>query len=858
MSLKEKNKPCHAQQEQAQKSEETTLSNVKKPSGAPKRHKIVKACKDCRRRKVKCDGATPCSTCQRSSIPCIFESTSPKRGATKHYIESLENRINVIENVLTTLSAPTMQLVEEAIRRQQIIDESDYIGSKQSDIVMQHPEDKFLVNELGCPGYIQDITNRMLNYGLNQDSQSSVSSPSPKSSSNRLVSKEDVTDIENYIQFYLIQIQPYFPLFVPSHFKRQFAANELPIILIYAMCALGSFFQQTGEDEMFYRKAIIILDEAVGKPSVALVQALLLLIKYMECINGPCFFNKTKSLIARVIEMCKILKLHQVVVNNNYSTPDPESETGKRTFCMAFSYSTLICVEQNIESDFNTISIKELASLLPTTLADESTVECQRYFISFSFTLSQIHQHIIRVTRRQELQKDLRSDSQILEENMALLHLQVMIEDDLMHLPSNLSYNASHNNKNQYPFPAEEEVTTSNVSPMTRLLHMLYHLNVILLHFHYFIHPLPQGSNEKTTNYAHRQMCASSASNMIRLVEGLLQDSNRPYRYIPRGLQFVAHCIVTALSVLRIELSFVKDMKSGKVYFDEYQRCIFADPYFPPSTIMSRRRNTISEKPYHQRAPTYPIVVPQSLLQSSSTDLNSFSLNAHQPLQNIHAAPLQIHQSTTNYMSATMPPLDRNLRGSTQSCHDLRSLYRLHNKTIASPQQHGSSSFGQLRKPIASVISSSSTNSGQYRSYNSNGGGGSAMSSRNAGKIRRVRKSVSIHGLSNTYQRQQQQYHTYQSPVQTQSMPFNEFLYSQQPEEQSLLHRPYQPSYDDDNDTMKLVTDNTASSATGMMIDDFPMNVDFNHFLSSYPLPSTNDNNHHLLEHNRTESQQIL
>ncbi|KAI8341627.1 hypothetical protein EDC96DRAFT_449778, partial [Choanephora cucurbitarum] len=74
-------------------------------SGAPKRQKIVKACKDCRRRKVKCDGGSPCSTCRRSSIPCVFESSSPKRGATKHYIELLESRILVIERALSSLGS---------------------------------------------------------------------------------------------------------------------------------------------------------------------------------------------------------------------------------------------------------------------------------------------------------------------------------------------------------------------------------------------------------------------------------------------------------------------------------------------------------------------------------------------------------------------------------------------------------------------------------------------------------------------------------------------------------------------------------------------------------------------------------
>lgn len=68
---------------------------------------------------MKCDGATPCGTCRRSSIPCVFESTSPKRGTSKHYIESLEYRLSVMEKAVNSLSGPTADIVKEAVRREE-------------------------------------------------------------------------------------------------------------------------------------------------------------------------------------------------------------------------------------------------------------------------------------------------------------------------------------------------------------------------------------------------------------------------------------------------------------------------------------------------------------------------------------------------------------------------------------------------------------------------------------------------------------------------------------------------------------------------------------------------------------------
>lgn len=182
-----------------------------------------------------------------------------------------------------------------------------------------------------------DIQSSMIYNHLQQhDSQSSNSSPSPKSMHSLSPSREELE-----IEHYLNQIQPYFPIFVPNYLNHQYHQHELPRILIYAICALGSHFQQNGEEENYYQKAMILLDEAIGRPTIAIVQTLLLLIKYIECKNNSFFFEKIKSLMLRTIEMCKILKLHQQLVINNNS-PDPDAETKRRTFCMVFYYNTLI------------------------------------------------------------------------------------------------------------------------------------------------------------------------------------------------------------------------------------------------------------------------------------------------------------------------------------------------------------------------------------------------------------------------------------------------------------------------------------------------------------------------------------
>ncbi|KAK3843034.1 MAG: fungal-specific transcription factor domain-containing protein [Linnemannia gamsii] len=66
-----------------------------------KRSKITKACDNCRRRRVKCDG-TPdgCGGCKAAKTTCVYTTSNTKRGPPKGYVEVIEDRLGKIENML--------------------------------------------------------------------------------------------------------------------------------------------------------------------------------------------------------------------------------------------------------------------------------------------------------------------------------------------------------------------------------------------------------------------------------------------------------------------------------------------------------------------------------------------------------------------------------------------------------------------------------------------------------------------------------------------------------------------------------------------------------------------------------------
>ncbi|KAM3419034.1 hypothetical protein BST61_g4989 [Cercospora zeina] len=69
----------------------------------PKRRRIARACDMCRKKKIRCDAASPaCSHCQNYKTECVFTHVEKKRAPPKgaKYIEGLENRLGRMENLL--------------------------------------------------------------------------------------------------------------------------------------------------------------------------------------------------------------------------------------------------------------------------------------------------------------------------------------------------------------------------------------------------------------------------------------------------------------------------------------------------------------------------------------------------------------------------------------------------------------------------------------------------------------------------------------------------------------------------------------------------------------------------------------
>lgn len=75
-----------------------------------KRRRVTRACDECRRKKIKCDGKQPCTHCTVYSYECTYDQPSNRRrNPAPQYVEALENRLQRAEALLRNV-LPTVDL----------------------------------------------------------------------------------------------------------------------------------------------------------------------------------------------------------------------------------------------------------------------------------------------------------------------------------------------------------------------------------------------------------------------------------------------------------------------------------------------------------------------------------------------------------------------------------------------------------------------------------------------------------------------------------------------------------------------------------------------------------------------------
>ncbi|KAK0124497.1 hypothetical protein ONS95_009447 [Cadophora gregata] len=127
--------PSSAAQWQSQDatSPNPTSQPIKNTAPLQKRRRVTRACDECRRKKIKCDGKQPCTHCTVYSYDCTYDQPSNRRrNPAPQYIEALENRLQRAETLLRS-ALPNVDLNDPNIdaviqRRRQAARGNQHLG----------------------------------------------------------------------------------------------------------------------------------------------------------------------------------------------------------------------------------------------------------------------------------------------------------------------------------------------------------------------------------------------------------------------------------------------------------------------------------------------------------------------------------------------------------------------------------------------------------------------------------------------------------------------------------------------------------------------------------------------------------
>ncbi|KKY21810.1 putative c6 transcription factor [Diplodia seriata] len=103
------------QPDQDQQSPSADDSHAPRQVPMQKRRRVTRACDECRRKKIKCDGKQPCTHCTVYSYECTYDQPSNRRrNAAPQYVEALESRMKRAEALLGAI-LPNVDLDDPAL-----------------------------------------------------------------------------------------------------------------------------------------------------------------------------------------------------------------------------------------------------------------------------------------------------------------------------------------------------------------------------------------------------------------------------------------------------------------------------------------------------------------------------------------------------------------------------------------------------------------------------------------------------------------------------------------------------------------------------------------------------------------------
>ncbi|KAL7898020.1 hypothetical protein HDV63DRAFT_37851 [Trichoderma sp. SZMC 28014] len=377
-----------------------------------KRSKVSRACDECRRKKIKCDaqsdtGESPCSSCARSSMRCLFSRVPQKRGPSKGYIKELADRIHSIENKLESEGSLTQDEIdrlltpgshraynglappEEAGRKRTFssISASDFNAAAPRQAPWG-PEPRPILpaptssDTFTGPGY---ANNSLAPQPAAVKAETAPPKPPVASMDSQVIDTEEVPEIEeDSLHDYLAHVQAIYPILPTSKARIQSLLSQCPSSVRTAfITALQAIGQSSGDTQT--ASSLLHEWESSEAPhsratDIVHAQTLLLLIIDADWRSS----SQLPFLLARAVALANTMKLWKFTPIESASESDSDDQ-----LCVRIWWSLVLMDRWHAAGTGKPSQIPDSSVVAPAGL--ENTVgEVCYYLIRLSKLLNRI------------------------------------------------------------------------------------------------------------------------------------------------------------------------------------------------------------------------------------------------------------------------------------------------------------------------------------------------------------------------------------------------------------------------------------------------------------------------------------
>ncbi|CAO3689252.1 unnamed protein product [Rhizopus stolonifer] len=507
-----------------------------------KRQRVSKACEQCRRKKVKCDGMLPfCGNCTSTSIGCTYKESTRKRGPPKGYIEAIEGRLHRLEALLGSIvqeddprsqaifaeiNAPIETAYGELVRPRPTIDQEEY-QQKEKSPVEENANDNLgnlSIDESGQLRYYGKSSGfYMLRESKNfQNGAFHFNSRGYRSERPSCALTVDPYDLppsdlsKHLLDLYFTHFYPLIPLLHKKTFlialENEDVNQRPPLLLMNAIYAVASRVSpdirvRTNPNlpdtagDIFLERARQLLDQEWDDYKVSTVQSLILLSSHQ---NGALKNIRGWLYSGLAFRMCQNLGLNRNCDAWNLS--NAEKEERKRVFYCSFVIDRLSCA---MHGRAPMIDERDYDAPYPSEIDEDDRHNTPTIMDNFH-QLIKLCEILGDILCQMYMVKGRRHLSTLSSPDSVISKLDRALNNWMSKLPPSIQYRPPNTRTAEKLPPPKLEVCQT---------HMLFYTTLILLH-----RPFIPGPTQKVTTsvFPSASICTFAANKILDIVECLL------------------------------------------------------------------------------------------------------------------------------------------------------------------------------------------------------------------------------------------------------------------------------------------------------------------------------------------------